>query len=192
MKKKTDYPDEHSITIKADTTAFDAALKSANDSAKDFGRTFTSTIKTAIMTGKNFEKVLNDIALRISKMALNKALAPIEGAISNLMGSFLSSLSTPQPFAKGGAFSQNGIVTAPTLFGFGGKTGVMGEAGPEAVMPLTRGADGRLGVAAAGAGAKSVNVVFNVNANDAASFNKSESQITAMLARAVMRGQRNL
>lgn len=192
MKKKTDYPNEHSVAIKADTTAFDTALKSANDSTKDFGRTFTSTIKSAIISGKSFEKTLQAIALRISKMALNKALAPIEGAISNAMSSFITSLTTPQPFAKGGAFSQNGIITAPTLFGFGGKTGVMGEAGPEAVMPLTRGADGRLGVAAAGASRQPVNVVFNVNANDAASFNKSESQVTAMLARAVMRGQRNL
>lgn len=192
MKNITDYPKEHSIAIKADTSAFDIALKSANTSAKDFGRTFTSTLKMAIMTGKSFEKTLNDIALKISKMALNKALAPIEGGISNAMGSFISNLTTPQPFAKGGAFSQNGIVTAPTLFGFGGKRGVMGEAGPEAVMPLTRGADGRLGVAAAGAGSKPLNIVFNVNANDAASFNKSESQVTAMLARAVMRGQRNI
>lgn len=50
-------------------------------------------------------------------------------------------------FAKGGAFT-NGVVDSPTMFKFanGGKFGVMGEAGPEAVMPLKRGSDGSLGV----------------------------------------------
>jgi lambda family phage tail tape measure protein len=56
-------------------------------------------------------------------------------------------------FAKGGAFS-NSIVSSPTLFPFadGGttKTGLMGESGPEAIMPLKRGADGSLGVQANG------------------------------------------
>ena len=54
------------------------------------------------------------------------------------------------PYAKGGTFS-NSVVSSPTLFKFaaGGttRTGLMGEAGPEAIMPLKRGFDGRLGVA---------------------------------------------
>ena len=51
-----------------------------------------------------------------------------------------------QFFAKGGAFT-NSVVSKPTAFGLaGGGTGVLGEAGPEAIMPLARGADGSLGV----------------------------------------------
>jgi phage-related minor tail protein len=65
----------------------------------------------------------------------------------------------------------------------------MGEAGTEAVMPLTRGADGRLGVAAQGGGAP-VQVVFNVSTPDATSFRKSEAQLTGMLARAARKGAR--
>ncbi|ORL69255.1 phage tail tape measure protein [Pseudomonas putida] len=57
-----------------------------------------------------------------------------------------------QMFANGGAFT-NSIVSTPTAFGMaGGKLGVMGEAGDEAVMPLTRTAGGQLGVRAVGAG----------------------------------------
>lgn len=72
------------------------------------------------------------------------------------------------PFAKGGAFS-NGVYNSPTMFAFanGGKFGVMGEAGPEAVMPLTRRSDGSLGVRADGIGGGSpvvVNVINNSNA----------------------------
>ena len=70
-------------------------------------------------------------------------------------------------FANGIAkFASGGIVNRPTLFKFasGGamQTGVMGEAGPEAIMPLKRGADGKLGVAGGGGG---TSVVVNVDAS---------------------------
>lgn len=60
-----------------------------------------------------------------------------------------------QMFADGGAFT-NSIVSKPTAFGMvGGKPGVMGEAGPEAIMPLTRTSDGSLGVRTIGGGGSS-------------------------------------
>ncbi len=73
----------------------------------------------------------------------------------------------------------------------GGGLGLMGEAGAEAILPLKRGPDGALGVAAPSAGGGS-QIIFNVTATDAASFRKSEGQIAAMLARSVGRGQRGL
>lgn len=73
----------------------------------------------------------------------------------------------PTMAANGGVFS-NGIYSSPTMFAFakGGKFGVMGEAGPEAVMPLTRGPDGSLGVRADGGSSAPVivNVINNSNA----------------------------
>ena len=70
-------------------------------------------------------------------------------------------------FARGGIFGGD-MVTSPTLFKFanGGamRTGVMGEAGPEAIMPLRRGRDGRLGVAAAGAAGGNA-ITINVDAS---------------------------
>jgi len=59
-------------------------------------------------------------------------------------------------------------------------------------MPLARTADGRLGVAAGGGGGGRPAVVVNVTATDAASFRRSEAEVTAMLARAVARGRRGL
>ncbi|MGE9760919.1 phage tail tape measure protein [Pseudomonas sp. PDM20] len=61
-----------------------------------------------------------------------------------------------QMYAKGGAF-RHGVVSAPTFFGAtGGRLGVMGEAGPEAIMPLARASDGSLGVRTLGGGGTTV------------------------------------
>jgi hypothetical protein len=71
------------------------------------------------------------------------------------------------PFANGGMFT-NSIVSSPTLFKFadGGvsQMGLMGEAGPEAIMPLKRGPGGRLGVDASGSGGDNIAVTVNVDA----------------------------
>lgn len=79
------------------------------------------------------------------------------------MGGILSEGAKPYPFAKGG------IVDSPTLFKFadGGamNTGLMGEAGPEAILPLSRGSDGKLGVSANGSGSGTTNVTVNVDAS---------------------------
>jgi lambda family phage tail tape measure protein len=77
-----------------------------------------------------------------------------------------------QMFADGGAFT-NSIVSKPTAFGMAnGKTGVMGEAGDEAIMPLTRTANGKLGVmamGAGGAGATQINVEVHIDGEGNAS-----------------------
>lgn len=80
-------------------------------------------------------------------------------------------------FAKGGIFT-NQIVDSPTVFKFakGSRFGVMGEAGPEAVMPLTRSADGSLGVRSVGKSQETV--VVNVINNSNASARTEERQTT--------------
>jgi lambda family phage tail tape measure protein len=67
---------------------------------------------------------------------------------------------TVQAFAKGGTFT-NQIVNSPTMFKFAKGTGLMGEAGPEAIMPLKRDNNGNLGVRADGQGGGRVDVVVN-------------------------------
>ena len=64
-------------------------------------------------------------------------------------------------FANGGMFT-NSIVDSPTLFKFANGTGLMGEAGPEAIMPLTRGPGGRLGVQSHGAGSSAAPTHFTI------------------------------
>lgn len=72
-----------------------------------------------------------------------------------------------EAFAKGGAFT-NSIVNSPTMFKFAKGAGLMGEAGPEAIMPLTRDGSGNLGVRAQGGGGGNVDVVVNNYGNEKA------------------------
>lgn len=94
-------------------------------------------------------------------------------SVASSIGSWFSG--TPAPAANGGAFT-NGVYNSPTLFKFanGGQFGVMGEAGPEAVMPLRRGPDGSLGVQADGVGKDVVVNVYN-NSNAQASVNQRQT-----------------
>jgi lambda family phage tail tape measure protein len=69
-------------------------------------------------------------------------------------------------FAKGGMFT-NSVVSSPTLFKFAQGTGMMGEAGPEAIMPLKRDSSGNLGVRG-GSGGSNVDVVVNNYGNEKA------------------------
>ena len=67
----------------------------------------------------------------------------------------------------------------------------MGERGAEAILPLSRGSDGRLGLAVQPSGTAS-SIVVNISTPDADSFRKSQVQLTGALARAVLRGQRGV
>ncbi len=88
-----------------------------------------------------------------------------------------------RPFANGG------VVASPTYFPLAGGTGLMGEKGAEAILPLSRGADGALGVRMDG-GAARASVVVNVTAPDPGAFRRSEVYLSGLVARAVSRGQR--
>jgi phage-related minor tail protein len=72
-----------------------------------------------------------------------------------------------------------------------GGVGLMGEAGPEAIMPLARGPDGRLGVRG-GDGGAATTVNVTIATPDAESFRRSESFVAGQIARAVARGRRSL
>ncbi|MEO0329206.1 MAG: phage tail tape measure protein [Pseudomonadota bacterium] len=196
---------QYQIVVDADTSSFDASMNALKDSTKEFGKVFTSTISDAVLSSLSFEDTLKDLGKSLTDLALNSALKPLEDLFGNLLGSVtgagistqsggfslsgisgVGSTGSILPFARGGVVSEAG------LFNFGNRTGLMGEAGPEAIMPLRRGSDGRLGVAASSDQASQPSIVFNVQAKDTESFRRSEGQISVMLARAVQRGRRGL
>jgi len=114
--------------------------------------------------------ILADTArMIIQQMVLRtimQAIGAIGGSGGDLgMGKMLAN-QAPYINANGNVFAANGIVPyamggivdRPTLFPFAKGIGLMGEAGPEAIIPLKRGADGRLGVSGGGGGGTTVNV----------------------------------
>jgi phage-related minor tail protein len=74
-------------------------------------------------------------------------------------------------------FATGGVVNAPTFFPLSsGKTGLMGEAGPEAIIPLARGADGKLGIKGGFGGGQNVNITVNVQGGSAPDVRRSAAQ----------------
>jgi phage-related minor tail protein len=173
------------VRIEADTAPFVAALGELEQLSQGFGRQLTGALQSAVVSGRSLEDVLRRLAMNMAGMALSQGLRPLEALFSSFFARLLGGFGGIVPFAAGG------VVSTPTYFPLGGRMGVMGEAGAEAILPLRRASDGRLGVAAGG-GKGPVSIVFNVTTPDAGSFRKSEAQITGMLARAVSRGTRSL
>lgn len=156
-------------------------------------------IKGAVVDGDSLATSLTALAETMIRTAFNSAVNPVAdhfgGVIAEGIGGALGGL---MPFAKGGSFAQGrvrpfasgGVVSSPVTFPMRGGTGLMGEAGPEAIMPLARGTDGKLGVRGAGGG-RPVQVNMVIHTPDAESFRRSQGQVAAQLGRAIGRGARN-
>ncbi len=179
--------------------------QAAGEAVRDLGKLetgFSSGLRKAfdgvVLDGMKLQDALGVLARSMVDTAYSAAVKPVTDHFGGLLaGGVNAVVSSLMPFAAGGAFTQGrvmpfargGVVSGPTAFPMRGGTGLMGEAGPEAIMPLTRGADGRLGVRAAGGGG--VHVTMNIQTPDARSFERSQAQIAAQLGRALGRGQRN-
>ncbi|MEO1639736.1 MAG: phage tail tape measure protein [Pseudomonadota bacterium] len=191
------------------TAAFSGQLRSVqsslNETTRDLGkleRGFSSGLRSAfdglVLGGQSLTDALSGLAQKMADTAYGAAINPVTNHFGGLLADGVNAaVSGLMPFADGAAFTQGrvmpfakgGVVSGATAFPMRGGTGLMGEAGPEAIMPLTRGADGRLGVSAAG-GAP-VNVTMNITTPDAPSFQRSSAQIAAQVGRAMARGQRH-
>ena len=153
-------------------------------------RNFSTGLRRAfdgvVFDGMRMQDALRGIAQTMSNSVYNTAMKPVQNAFGSVLAQGVTgAMGAIMPFAKGGVISQ------ATAFPMrGGTMGLMGEAGPEAIMPLSRGPDGRLGVRAAGQG-QAVNVTFNVSTPDVAGFQRSQSQIAAQMSRLLAQGNRN-
>ncbi len=165
--------------------------RTATRGARDLGRVFTGALGDIASSGKSLKSVLQSLAVDLAKLATENLLGNGSGG-ANALTSLLSANANGNGPDTGRirAFAKGGVLASPALFPMRGGTGLAGEAGPEAIMPLARGADGRLGVA--GSGTNNVSVTFNVTAQDVDSFKRSEGQIAALLQRSLNHGARNL
>lgn len=138
--------------------AAEDALKAAEDQTKRTADGFASMARSMIFDGGNISDMLKNLGGTLFESGLSGLF---QSAISSGGGGFLASVgSFLFPSANGNVFSggnvvpfaRGGVVSSPTTFPMrSGQTGLMGEAGPEAIMPLTR-IGGKLGVRADGGG----------------------------------------
>lgn len=192
-----DITDNMIVRIDADASGLREELRASEVASLRFGRTLSRAFEGLVLKGKSLGDTLRSLALSLSRLVLNAAFKPLEKGLSSLFSGLFSG--SIKPFAQGGVlhhglpvpFASGCVIASPISFPLaGGRLGIAGERGAEAIMPLARGPDGRLGVRADGSGVTQITV--NVTTADAESFRRSETQVAAMLSRAIGRGQRNL
>ena len=185
--------------FKEGQSAIDIFTKSLADNVESrmadaFMRSTIDPLVTAAMSMLN--KLISDTVSGLSGGGFGGTGSMFSAAISWLMSANGNAFGGGgvHAFANGGAFT-NGVYNQPTpfLFANGGsfKPGVMGEAGDEAVMPLRRGPDGRLGVQAAGGGGGSsitVNQPIVINAPN--SGPETVAAIRSMMPGMIMENKR--
>ncbi|MEP9368067.1 phage tail tape measure protein [Xanthobacter sp. VNH20] len=182
-----------SVKVDADTRPFRDALADSERLARGFASTLTGAFTGIAVKGKDVGDVVETIGARLSSLALNLALKPVEQGVAGVFSSILGG----NAFAGGGViadgavrpFAKGGVVAAPTYFPLGAGAGLMGERGAEAILPLARGADGSLGVRTQDGTARP-SVTVNVSTPDVASFRRSDAYLSGLVARAVARAQR--
>jgi lambda family phage tail tape measure protein len=169
-----------------------ASLEDADDTMSQFVNDTASQMSDAFMSivdgSKSASDAFGDMARAILKQAFE--LAVINPIINSIFGGV--SGFNPLPSLVGSAngnvfsdgrvvpFANGGVVSSPTMFPMrGAQAGLMGEAGPEAIMPLKRGKGGKLGVVAEGA---SQPVVIHQNFNFSANGDDSVKRIIAQEA----------
>ena len=169
------------------TEAFEFAKEIASGFFADFTQGLRDGQSILESFGNAALNVLNKITDKLMQMAIDDLVGKAFGGgkggggggfLSGIFGSIFSSgggggtgvgPGTGYTYANGAAFAggnvipfaRGGVVGRPTLFPMANGMGLMGEAGPEAVMPLRRGPGGRLGVEASGAGGGGV--VVNIH-----------------------------
>jgi lambda family phage tail tape measure protein len=148
-----DYSDQVSNTGKNVGTAFTNIMGGLENTMVEF-------FDKGTIGWKQFGAM---VRTELTKMYVKEqVMAPLMAGAKGLWASLFSA--NGNAFGPSGllAFANGGVVNSPTMFGYGaGNIGIMGEAGPEAIVPLSRGTDGKLGVKSQG-GAAPINVQVNV------------------------------
>ena len=207
---------EHTVWLRATrdstsamVTSFDSELRRMRESLsatgkdvatleKGMSRGLRKAFDGLVFDGQSLSDALDTVATSMINATYNAAIKPITDQAGGLLASGVGSLvQGVLPFADGAPFSQGrvmpfatgGIVSGATPFGMRGGMGVRGEAGPEAIMPLARGPDGKLGVR--GGGGASTSIVMNITTPDVQGFARSQNQIAAQMNRALGRAGRN-
>jgi len=173
-----------------------AALDDYQAKAKDVAGAVKSAMTNAlqgmedalvnfVMTGKlAFGDLARSIIADITRIAIRSAIiSPLTNWFEGVFK--LNANGNVYDGGKVQKYASGGIVNRPTLFPMKNGMGLMGEAGAEAIMPLKRGSDGKLGVTAQGGGSNVVNVSVNASGTTAQGNTMKASQLGKMIGTAI-------
>jgi len=137
-----------------------------------------------VMTGKlNFSDLTRSILADLARIAIRQAImAPLKSIFP-----FLNN-ANGNAFAANGVvpYRKGGVVNSPTMFQYGGSNlGIMGEAGPEAIMPLKRGRGGKLGVISQGGGGGNITVNVDASGSSVEGDGDGSRQLGEVIAAAI-------
>jgi len=196
-------------SVTAMTEAFDGQLRrmqgALGATTRDLGqleRGFSGGVRKAfdglVFDGKTLSDAFSTLGEAMSRTVYSNATTPASDHFGGILAGGVTALvSGMMPFEKGGAlsggqaraFARSRRVEGATPYAMRAGLGLMGEAGPDAIIPFARGMGGGSGVKAQGASA--IQVTMNISTPDVAGFQRSQSQIAAQMGRALSRGQRN-
>ena len=161
---------------------------------------FASVLKGTADMGDALLSFASNVLAKVAQdLFAQQFAAPISAGLTAILGGgtgsapMTSPRPMPRPFEDGGVFDQSGVtafanggvVSGPTIFPFANGTGLMGEAGPEAIMPLSRGSDGKLGVIAANGNSAPTITINNYSGQDATASTDSAGNIVVEIGRAI-------
>lgn len=142
---------------------------------KLFDQSFDTTLNGVLMGTRSMSDAFTDMAkviiAQLLKLAayqsIGSALSGAGGVWGQIGSALLTANADGNAFSRGSVvpFAKGGVVTGPTVFPMANGMGLMGEAGPEAVMPLSRGRDGKLGVSGGGMNVTINNMAAGVEVN---------------------------
>lgn len=177
---RSKYSEQEIIAITREIEALEAKKQSMRD-MDNIARTIQQSMSEAFMSmmegtksvGDSFKDMARAIIKELYDVLVvqqivgswNSTTGKGSGLVGAIIGAFQADGGAWHNGSQIQAFADGGIVNNPTFFGMsGGKTGLMGEAGPEAIMPLKRGSDGKLGVAVNGGNvSETIAITNNIN-----------------------------
>lgn len=180
--------------VKVELTEYQKFVMDTEDKlASGMTNMFRDWQQGALDFKETMRNVLNDIAAQLFQtFVANKAISMLGGLFSAGGGGGAAAMSL---FAKGGAFSNGvqafasgGVVNSPTIFPMANGMGLMGEQGPESIMPLTRTSNGDLGITAK---TSPINIIINNYGNDNVEVQQNGNDmeiIISQIASSIQRG----
>jgi lambda family phage tail tape measure protein len=172
MAKLTETFDPFQKVLEGVAGTIESELNSAFASVLDG----TSTLSEALLDFAS--NVLAQVAQDLFAQQFSKPIAEGIAGIFAADGRVFNSAGVT-------AFANGGVVGGPTIFPFANGVGLMGEAGPEAIMPLARGADGKLGVAAANGNSAPNVTINNYSGQEATASSDSAGNLVIEIGRAI-------